>query len=48
MYSGFSTLVSRHSGLLADVNANSTAENAAIIQWPSHGGTNQHWQLVAS
>jgi Ricin-type beta-trefoil lectin domain-like len=42
----FSTLVSRSSGLLADVAGNSADEGAAIILWPSHGGPNQQWQLV--
>jgi hypothetical protein len=43
---GHHTLTNRDNGLLADVSGASTAENAAVIQWPSHGGGNQHWQLV--
>jgi alpha-L-fucosidase len=34
-------------GWYADVKDASTADGAAVIQWPSTGGTNQDWQLVA-
>lgn len=40
------TLTAIHSGKLADVSGGSTADNAAVIQWPSHGGDNQKWQAV--
>ncbi|MDN0194570.1 RICIN domain-containing protein [Streptomyces sp. S.PNR 29] len=28
------------------ISANSTADGAAIIQWPTTGGSNQQWKLV--
>uniref|UniRef100_UPI00036D779F RICIN domain-containing protein n=1 Tax=Catelliglobosispora koreensis TaxID=129052 RepID=UPI00036D779F len=40
------TLAAGHSNLLADVNAASTADNAAVIQWSATGGSNQKWQAV--
>lgn len=41
-------LVNRNSGKVLDVNGASLADGAAVIQWPSTGGTNQHWQLQAN
>jgi hypothetical protein len=40
------TIAATHSNKLADVNANSTADNAAVIQWAATGGNNQRWQAV--
>jgi hypothetical protein len=40
------SLVARHSGKCADVSDESTADRAAIIQWPCTGGANQQWQAV--
>jgi hypothetical protein len=40
------SLVARHSGKCADVSDESTADRAAIIQWPCTGGANQQWQTV--
>lgn len=40
------TLTATHSGKLADVNAQSTADGAVVHQWAATGGTNQRWQAV--
>ncbi|BFV56518.1 hypothetical protein KCMC57_up16220 [Kitasatospora sp. CMC57] len=39
-------LVNRRSGKVLDVGNASTADGAAVIQWPSSGGTNQQWKLL--
>lgn len=38
--------ITTRSGQCVDVYGASTADDAAIIQWPCHGGTNQRWRLV--
>ncbi|PRY39938.1 ricin-type beta-trefoil lectin protein [Spirosoma oryzae] len=43
--SAYYRLVNRKSGQVLDVNQASTANGAAIIQWPYNGGTNQQWQF---
>jgi endoglucanase len=44
---GFRHYVNKNSGLAMDVDGGSTANNAAIIEYPSHGGiTNQLFQQV--
>lgn len=40
------TLTNRKSGKALDVSGGSIADGANVIQWPSHGGTNQQWKLV--
>ena len=37
------TVTNVQSGLCLDVNAGSTANNAAVIVWTCHGGANQTW-----
>ncbi|NEA63385.1 RICIN domain-containing protein [Streptomyces sp. SID12488] len=44
--STYYTIKNVNSGQLADVNQNSTADGASVIQWPSTGGTNQQWNIV--
>jgi len=44
---GYYNLVSRSDGQNVDVNGASTADNAAVIQWPNNSGFNQQWQFVA-
>ena len=39
-------LVNRKSGKVLDVSGASSADGAALIQWPSTGGTNQQWKLL--
>lgn len=39
-------LVNRNSGKVLDVSDSSTADGAAVIQWPWNGGVNQEWNLV--
>ncbi|WP_079051821.1 alpha-L-fucosidase [Streptomyces regalis] len=39
-------LVNRKSGKVLDVSGASSADGAAVIQWPWTGGTNQQWQLL--
>ncbi|MER5436353.1 RICIN domain-containing protein [Streptomyces sp. NPDC002588] len=41
-------LISVHSGKLLDVNGNSTADGAAIIQYQDNSGKNQEWQLKST
>jgi hypothetical protein len=38
-------LTSASDGQAIDVNGASTADGAAIVQWPASGGTNQTWNL---
>ncbi|MFI0943675.1 RICIN domain-containing protein [Streptomyces sp. NPDC021020] len=38
-------LTSAHDGQAIDVNAASTSDGAAIVQWPANGGANQRWNL---
>jgi Ricin-type beta-trefoil lectin domain/Glycosyl hydrolases family 43 len=38
-------LTSLESGLVVDVSGGSTAAGAAVIQWPTNGGSNQEWTL---
>lgn len=45
--SGYYRLVNVGNGWCADVKDASTADGAAIIQWPNTGGTNQEWQVIA-
>jgi hypothetical protein len=33
------------SGMVMDVNGESTSDGAGIIQWPYHGGANERWTL---
>ena len=40
------TIKNVNSGQLMDVNAGSTADGASVIEWPSHGGANQQWNIV--
>ncbi|WP_214417035.1 ThuA domain-containing protein [Sphaerisporangium fuscum] len=40
------TLTAAHSGKLADVRAQSTADGAAVVQWPANSGTNQQWKAT--
>jgi hypothetical protein len=42
---GYLTLENRATGYLADVNGQSTADGASVIEWPPNGGNNQQWQL---
>ncbi|MEU4541194.1 RICIN domain-containing protein, partial [Streptosporangium sp. NPDC023825] len=42
---GVVRLVNRNSGKVLDVSGGSTADGAAIVQWPWSGGTNQQWQM---
>jgi hypothetical protein len=37
-----------NSGYTAEDESNSTTEGAAIDQWASNGGSNQHWTLSVS
>ena len=37
---------SRHSLMVLDVTGGSHDNGAPIIQWDSHGGNNQLWQIV--
>ncbi|RAG86667.1 Tat pathway signal protein [Streptacidiphilus pinicola] len=46
--SGPFKLVNRNSGKVLDVNGSSTADGAAVIQWPWSGGSNQQWNLVSN
>jgi len=39
-------LTNGKSGLVMDVSGGSTANGGKIIQWTSHGGTNQQWKLT--
>lgn len=39
-------LVAQHSGKAADINGNSTAPGATLIQWPVTGGLNQQFDFV--
>nr|WP_258193793.1 RICIN domain-containing protein [Streptomyces sp. MA5143a] len=39
-------VVNRKSGKVLDVSAASSADGAAVIQWPWTGGTNQQWKLL--
>ncbi|GHH89735.1 RICIN domain-containing protein [Streptomyces capitiformicae] len=39
-------VVNRKSGKVLDVSGASGADGAAVIQWPSTGGTNQQWKLL--
>jgi alpha-L-fucosidase len=39
-------LVNRKSGKVMDISGASSADGAAVIQWPSTGGTNQQWKLL--
>jgi hypothetical protein len=38
-------LTALNSGMVADVTGQSTSAGAAVIQWPSNGGTNQQWKI---
>ncbi|MFD7453806.1 RICIN domain-containing protein [Kitasatospora sp. NPDC059827] len=44
--STFSTIKNVNSGQVMDVNGWSTADGAAVNQWPSTGGANQQWSFV--
>lgn len=43
---GYRQYRNRNSNLVMDIGAASTANNARLIQWPSHGGDNQLFQQV--
>jgi len=46
-YSGaYYRFLNVNSGLALDVNQASTANGAAIIQWPQNGGNNQQWAIT--
>lgn len=40
------TLTAVHSNKVADVSGGSTADGAAIIQWPASGAANQRWRTA--
>ncbi|MEV6521487.1 ThuA domain-containing protein [Longispora sp. NPDC051575] len=40
------TLTAAHSNKLVDVRGVSTANDAAVVQWPATGGTNQQWRAT--
>lgn len=40
------TLVNRNSGKVLDVSGGSTANGASVIQYTSHGATNQQWSIA--
>jgi len=42
------TLVNRNSGKVLDVSGGSTANGANVIQYTSHGATNQQWSIALS
>ena len=42
------TVANVATGKLADVSGGSSAEGAAVVQWPDKGGTNQHWQFQST
>jgi endoglucanase len=39
-------IINRNSGKALDVNGGSTADGAAVVQWPYTGGYNQQWELI--
>jgi hypothetical protein len=39
-------LAALNSGMVADVSQGSTTAGAAVIQWPTNGGSNQEWNLA--
>lgn len=43
---GYRRYMNKNSGLVMDIAGASTANNARLIQWPSHGGDNQLFQQV--
>ncbi|MGP3958037.1 ThuA domain-containing protein [Nonomuraea sp. 3N208] len=43
---GVYTLTAVHSSKVADVSGNSTADGAAVVQWPGNGGANQRWKAT--
>jgi hypothetical protein len=43
---GIYRIYNKHSGLVLDVEFRSRNERAKVIQFPSAGDTNQHWELV--
>src|SRR5689334_877776 len=43
---GLYELVAMHSGKCLDVYGASTDDAARVIQWPCHGGENQHWRVA--
>ena len=43
--SAYERITSRHSGLVVDVNAHSTADGANVQQWAWTGGYNQQWEF---
>ncbi|MDP9865314.1 MULTISPECIES: ThuA domain-containing protein [Streptosporangium] len=40
------TLTAAHSSKVADVEGQSTADGAKVVQWGGNGGTNQQWKAV--
>ena len=46
-FSGNYKLISRNSGQALDVVGASTANGAAVDQWPYNGGSNQQWNIVS-
>ncbi|MGW8763669.1 glycosyl hydrolase family 95 catalytic domain-containing protein [Streptomyces sp. NPDC055815] len=46
LLTGTFRVVNRASGKVLDVSGQSTADGAAVIQWPWSGGTNQQWRLL--
>ncbi|WP_051941095.1 RICIN domain-containing protein [Phaeacidiphilus oryzae] len=46
--SGYATLENRATGMMVDVNGQSTSDGAKVIEWPQNGGANQQWQLVST
>ncbi|MFF4361272.1 alpha-L-fucosidase [Streptomyces sp. NPDC001604] len=45
--SGYYRLVNVRTGWCADVANASTSDGANVIQWPTTGGANQDWQIIA-
>ncbi|HEY1165036.1 MAG TPA: RICIN domain-containing protein [Chitinophaga sp.] len=43
---GYYKIINRNSSISLDVNGNSTANGANVIQWPWNAGANQQWQVV--
>ena len=48
-FSGYYSIIARHSGKAVVVSGASTAENAAVVQFPysSGGSTNDEWSIVS-
>ena len=40
------SIVNRRSRMCLDINGNSTGNDASIIEWPCHYGSNQQWMAI--